>query len=83
MSAIKGLVIAFPIMLGLEVAVGYGVSAAFSAPAPAAVRYEVLTYDGNLYVIGEGDTCPEAWLNHGPIPDDWRTIECRPNPARS
>lgn len=81
MSAIKGMIIAIPLCLSLEVAAGYGVSAAFSAPEPG-VRWEATTVTGELYIIGEGDDCNAAWVNHGPIPDDWRSLECRPIPAQ-
>jgi hypothetical protein len=37
----------------------------------------VETFDGEVYVIGSGDDCWSAWDNHGPIPSDFRSIECR------
>lgn len=41
-------------------------------------EYEIhaTTYSGELYVIGSGDTCNEAFTNHSPIPSDFRAIEC-------
>lgn len=39
-------------------------------------EYVAVTFDGNEYVIGSGDTCAAAadgWV----VPDNWRTIERR------
>lgn len=40
-------------------------------------EWVVTTYSGNEYVIGRGDTCSDAWQDHGPIPEDWREIKPR------
>jgi hypothetical protein len=37
---------------------------------------EVETFDGEVHIIGVGDTCADAWKNHGPIPENWRDIHC-------
>jgi hypothetical protein len=34
----------------------------------------VETYDGQVYVVGSGDTCADAWKFRGPIPDNWREL---------
>jgi hypothetical protein len=36
----------------------------------------VETFDGEVYVIGSGDTCRDAWVNHAPFPEDWRELRC-------
>lgn len=35
------------------------------------------TYDGNMYVIGSGDTCKDAVVEWSYLPDDWRRIDVR------
>jgi len=40
-------------------------------------QIEVLDSRGELYVIGRGSTCGEAWRNHGPIAKDWVEVACR------
>jgi hypothetical protein len=42
------------------------------------VHFEAITYSGDLYILGVGDTCNDAWLNHGPVPADWRELRCVP-----
>lgn len=34
------------------------------------------TYSGDVHILGEGDTCGDAWTNHAPIPTDWREVRC-------
>lgn len=34
----------------------------------------VETYGGQVYVVGSGDTCADAWKFRGPIPDNWREL---------
>jgi hypothetical protein len=34
------------------------------------------TWSGDVFVLGEGDTCLDAWTNHAPIPEDWRELRC-------
>jgi len=39
-------------------------------------EYVAVTYDGNEYVIGAGDTCVAA-ANGWVVPDNWQRIEQR------
>lgn len=40
-------------------------------------EYIAETYSGDVYVIGVGDTCRDAWRNHSPIPEDTRELKAQ------
>jgi hypothetical protein len=44
--------------------------------ATAQVNLELTTFSGELYVVGSGTSCMDAWTNHGPFPSDWRDVRC-------
>lgn len=77
MSFFKGLFIAVPLCLAVEASAYCAfVKATVAEPIPARV-WVVITTDGNLYNVGSGDTCTEAWVNHYPIPDNYYAIYCQ------
>lgn len=45
-----------------------------AAPLPA-IELRVVTYDGNLFIAGSGDTCADAWQGAA-IPADWLELSC-------
>lgn len=53
------------------------VIAAVSLDALHTCRVIVDTSAGDRFIIGEGDTCRDAWQDHGPIPDNWTSIYTR------
>jgi hypothetical protein len=44
--------------------------------AEPVTNLELTTFSGELYIIGSGDTCMDAWTDHGPFPSDWRDVRC-------
>jgi hypothetical protein len=77
--SVKAFFIAAPLSLGLLWApAAYDIYKAISALTAPAVHFEAITYSGDLYILGVGDTCNDAWLNHGPVPADWRELRCVP-----
>lgn len=66
-----------PAIAAALLAFSSGIAFAAMAMKPEAKQqcaYIAETYSGDVYVIGVGDTCRDAWRNHSPIPDDTREV---------
>lgn len=59
-------------MLGAAMAIG--ALAAIGQASEPVCRLEAVTSQGELYILGVGDTCKAAFVNHAPYPDDWTEI---------
>jgi hypothetical protein len=52
-------------------------AACSAGPAtPYGVRLEAIDSHGEAYVIGTGDTCADAWVDHAEPPADLVRLQC-------
>ena len=64
------------VVIGTLLALTLSALAYAAYTTPPTKQWVAITWSGDEYILGLGSTCNEAWKNHGPIPEDFRILEC-------
>lgn len=64
-------------LLAFSAGIAFASMAMKPADARPVCQYIAETYSGDIYILGVGDTCRDAWRNHAPIPDDTRELKAQ------